>query len=213
MGTYTNLALKDRSEKNILRVNAQLDKLGIWEQEVHNSVPYGAFTSRQQLREDARFMNEDPEGLKQCSHQPRPITANWLESFFWNKTGFLVVKLSGGTETDILLRLYSVTAYCLENNLIDEKESEYFRLEDIREYIDIDGIWDDVESAMKAADREAKKYQCDFYSYKNKKINKYVIDCHPIKDENFDLIALHSPEGVPINKKKSEQGIKRFYWQ
>jgi len=135
MGTYCYLHLKDKSEPNIKRVNRLLDRYGIWPVEVHNDVDYGAFTTREQLKEDARYMNEDPEGLKQAPGMQRPISFRELESLFWNGIGTCVIKLSGGTEDDVLKKLVNVTYYCSDNKLIDTKLSRDYTPKAIKEYL------------------------------------------------------------------------------
>jgi hypothetical protein len=47
------------------------------------------------LEEDARFMNEDAEGLNQATHWKRPITIDKLQELFWNEIGCGVIKISG----------------------------------------------------------------------------------------------------------------------
>ena len=94
MGTYIYARLKDKSESAIDAANKSILRKG-YPTETHNNVLYGFFTSRAQLEEDARFMNEDPEGLKQAPHWKRPITVDDLSSLFWNEIGCGVIKISG----------------------------------------------------------------------------------------------------------------------
>lgn len=55
------------------------------------------YTTSAQRRE-IRYLNEDPEGLKQVSDWPRPITASILEKqAFWYRVGEFSLKLSGGS--------------------------------------------------------------------------------------------------------------------
>ena len=135
MGTYCYLHLKDKSESNIKKVNNLLDKYGIWPKEVHNDVDYGAFTTREQLKEDARYMNEDPEGLKQAPGMQRPISFRELESLFWNGIGTCVIKLSGGTENDVLKRLLHVVYFCSDRKLINTQVSRDYTPKAIKEYL------------------------------------------------------------------------------
>lgn len=136
MGTYCYLHLKDKSEANIKRVNNLLDRYGIWPKEVHNNVDYGAFVTKEQLKEDARFMNEDPEGLKQAPGMSRPISLKDIESVFWNGRGTCVIKLSGGTEDDVLKKLLNVVYFCSDRKLIDTEKSCDYLPKTIKEYME-----------------------------------------------------------------------------
>lgn len=99
MGTYPKLVIKDQKEGNIDRINRELHKLG-YPTHILNQVPYGAFITRKRLEEDARFLNVDPEGLKQIIHMKRPITSKLLEEFFWNKVGTFIAKTSSFNEDE-----------------------------------------------------------------------------------------------------------------
>lgn len=136
MGTYCYLHLKNKAESNIKRVNNLLDRYGIWPKDVHNGVDYGAFVTKEQLKEDVRFMNEDPVGLKQAPGMTRPISFRELESLFWNGLGTCVVKLSGGTDNDGLKRLLNVVHFCSDKKLIDTKASRDYTPKKIKEYIE-----------------------------------------------------------------------------
>lgn len=92
MGTYMNCQLKDISEENIKSVNDELTEAG-YPTETYGDIKYGAFTTREQLEEDARWMNNDPEGLAQNTHFKRPITVSFLSKFCWNNIGMYQIKL------------------------------------------------------------------------------------------------------------------------
>ena len=95
MGTYLHARLKKTDEANIQKANESIQKAG-YPITIYNDVPYGFFISRAQLEEDARFMNEDPEGRKQVPSWPRPVTAEMLTAdFFWLEIGCGCIKLSG----------------------------------------------------------------------------------------------------------------------
>lgn len=94
MGTYFELQLKDTSEKNIKGINNSLIKLGYKNSRTDDPIYQGAFNTRELLKAEAKFMNEDPEGLKQVTHIERPITPEYLQTFIWNKLGFYQAKLS-----------------------------------------------------------------------------------------------------------------------
>ena len=140
MGTYFELQLKQPTERNIKIANKLLESKGYIGQTA-NGVYYGAFVTREQLKEDARFMNEDPEGLKQCPHIERPITAKFLEGFVkWNTPGFCQYKLSymGEDEERITtinnIRILSDFAEGYPE-LIDTKKSDNYDKETVSEYI------------------------------------------------------------------------------
>ncbi len=94
MGTYIYARLKDKSEESIKKANKSIERKG-YPTETYNGVLYGFFTSREQLVEDARFMNEEPEGLEQAPHWPRPVSVEQLQQLFWNEIGCGVIKISG----------------------------------------------------------------------------------------------------------------------
>ena len=99
MGTYIYARLKDKSEESIKKANKSIRRKG-YPTETYNGVVYGFFVSKERLEEDARFMNEDPEGLQQAAHWPRPITIEQLQQLFWNEVGCGVIKISGCNEDD-----------------------------------------------------------------------------------------------------------------
>lgn len=94
MGTYIYARLKNKDEKTIKQANESIEKHS-YPTEIYNGVLFGFFTSMEMLKEDARCMNEDPEGLKQAPHFKRPITPDFLQQFFWNEIGCGVIKISG----------------------------------------------------------------------------------------------------------------------
>ncbi len=93
MGTYTILRLKNKSEKNIKKVNDLLKNYGA-KYETFEGVEFGYFRTLAMTLEDCRYMNEDPEGLKQATQQARPIKPEYIEDFFWNERGTYSVKIS-----------------------------------------------------------------------------------------------------------------------
>jgi len=126
MGAYLRVLLKDKSEKNINTANNLLKKLGV-EMENHNGVLYGLFTSQAMMEEDARFMNEDAEGLKQMPHWQRPVTVEMLSNSFY-EIGAFIIKISGGTnewegKTLKIFNDFMNTPFAKKS--IDKKNSEY----------------------------------------------------------------------------------------
>jgi hypothetical protein len=97
MGTYYYARLIQKDEEFIEKANESIEKAG-HKTETHNSVKYGFFITKSQIKEEARFMNEDEEGLKQMPGTKRPITTEFLEDFFWNEIGCGVIKISGCDE-------------------------------------------------------------------------------------------------------------------
>jgi hypothetical protein len=77
--------------------------------------------------EDLRFMNNDPEGLKQMSQQPRPIKAESLEVF-----GMIVgqyrAKISCPSESEVV-EMKAIAAWLKSDpsniDYINKEESEY----------------------------------------------------------------------------------------
>lgn len=134
MGTYFKVKLKDKSEANIKSINSDLEKLG-YETPTFNNVKYGAFTTREQLKEDARFMNEDKEGLKQSPHLKRPITPDFLEQFIWNNIGYCQLKLSGGENGTVKLALVVANWINDNKNKIDFKNSDYYQRGFVKSYL------------------------------------------------------------------------------
>lgn len=123
MGTYMYCQLKGTSDHHIEQCNNELEKLG-FKTEIYEGIKYGAFTTHKRLEEDARFMNEDPEGLKQCPHFERPITPELLQQFFWNKIGRFCTKLSGGRSNEELNQALIVAKWAAKNKLlVDQIES------------------------------------------------------------------------------------------
>jgi len=136
MGTYIYAVLKDTSEENIAKQNAILHKLGL-KIKKYNGVPYGAFVSRAQLAEDARFMNEDPEGLKQAPHWKRPVQVKDLEGLFWNRIGQYCTKLSGGSSDKELSEALIVALYIRHNRrLFNIKECSDHTVTKVSEYFE-----------------------------------------------------------------------------
>ena len=119
MGTYIKIRLKNKTEKNIEKANSLLEKLG-FEFEKYEGVRYGLFVTQKMLEEDSRFMNEDEEGKKQCTHFSRPITPEFLErNFFWNEKGCAMVKYPD----EKIVKLKSFV-YGIGKELVDFENSE-----------------------------------------------------------------------------------------
>ena len=93
MGTYTKLRLKNTANNFIKTANESLKKYGA-KYEVFNNVEYGYFRTDEMIKEDCRFMNEDPEGLKQVPDKKRPITPDYFNSVFWMERGAFIIKIS-----------------------------------------------------------------------------------------------------------------------
>ena len=99
METYAKLVIKNQKEWNIDRINGELQELG-YPVEILNKVLFGAFITRKRLEEDAYNMKEDPEGLRQIVYMKYPITSELLESFFWNRMGTFIAKISCFSDTE-----------------------------------------------------------------------------------------------------------------
>jgi len=127
--------LKDTEEQNILDVNAEIIGRG-YVPEIYCGVTYGPFVTREQLTEDARFMNEDPEGLKQCPHFKRPITPEFLShNFCWLKLGHFQIKLSGGHDEHVKTAMI-IAEWIRENyNRINMRESNNYKVNFVLSYI------------------------------------------------------------------------------
>jgi hypothetical protein len=134
MGTYMYCQLKNTSESHIKDCNEQLRKLG-FESKVFNGILYGAFVTREQLDEDSRFMNKDPEGLKQCPHFKRPITHVFLQEFFWNRIGLCCIKLSSSEESELRQALIVAKWANKNNELINHKESNHYKPSEVKYYL------------------------------------------------------------------------------
>jgi hypothetical protein len=134
MGTYIYAMLKDTSEENINKINDLLEAEG-FKSNHYNGVRYGAFVTREQLEEDARFMNEDPEGLKQATHLQRPITVKWLEGLFWNKIGQYCTKLSSSEEPQLREALLVAKFVAKHRSLFNLKECYDYTVKKVREYL------------------------------------------------------------------------------
>ena len=102
MGTYTRVRLLDVSDAEL--ANMFCSSLG-HTREIHNEVLYGLFYSTDMLDEDVRFVNNDPDGLKQMPDIPRPMSK---ETFLLQKfgngcfggLGQWCVKISNPTDTE-----------------------------------------------------------------------------------------------------------------
>lgn len=126
--------LRTISDKNIKKVNQEIIAEG-YKHEVFNGVVYGAFISFEQLEEDARFMNEDAEGLKQQPDWKRPITPEKLSQFFWMKPGTFNMKLSPGLSEEDYNQCIAVAYWCKSfPNRINQNESSNFSLETVKKY-------------------------------------------------------------------------------
>lgn len=131
-----NVQLKGTSETHIKHCNEEIRALG-YKSETYNGVTYGPFVTREQLEEDAYFMNTDPEGLKQCTHFKRPITWDFLEkNFIWFRLGFFQCKLSGGSTEEEIKECLIVAKWISKNkNLIDLEKSENYTSAFIKSYL------------------------------------------------------------------------------
>ncbi len=135
MGTYMNVVLKDNSEDNIQRCNAEIKAMG-YETVMVEGVEFGAFVTMAQLTEDARYMNEDPEGLKDWPHQPRPLKPMTLSNNFpWMKLGGCQIKLSSA-EVEVLRDALFIAEWIRVNNeMINPRESSNYRVSFVQTYI------------------------------------------------------------------------------
>ncbi len=134
MGTYMYVRLKLKDENTVNKANESLNSFG-FPCRVYNGVMFGFFNSRASLEEDARFMNEDPLGIKQCPHLGRPVTRETLEQFFWNEMACGVIKLSGGeTDKDIIELIGRWLQTDDAKQLIDFENSDNIDLKTFNEY-------------------------------------------------------------------------------
>lgn len=135
MGTYMTCQLKGTTDSHIKQCNEELEKLG-FPTNTYNGVKYGAFVTLEQLTEDARFMSEDPQGLKQCSHMRRPVQPVDLEkNFFWFKRGQFCQKLSSSS-TDELKNAMIVAKWAARHKLmVDQSGSDHFDRTTIKQYM------------------------------------------------------------------------------
>lgn len=134
MGTHMTVLLKNTSEKNIKSCNKQVREMG-FKSEIFEGIPYGPFVTQEQLEEDARFMNEDPEGLLQNPHQPRPITPEYLTQYFWLKKGQFYCKLSGANNEELEQALIVAQWAELNPSEINKKDSDYYSPAKVKSYI------------------------------------------------------------------------------
>lgn len=131
MGTYAILRVKNQTESNLLAINKDLTNAG-YPSETHENILYGPFVTKAQLTEDARFMNEDPEGLQQCPHFERPITPEFLGKFFWNEIGSFCIKVSAINQEEIALAEI-IFKYAYNNkSKFDWKRSENVSLPELK---------------------------------------------------------------------------------
>jgi len=194
MGTYIYLKPKNTSEENLKRLNKEIEALG-YASETHNGIVYGAFKTFESLSEDARFMNEEEEGLRQVPHIERPITPEYLsENFFWNKVGFYVEKISCYNDD----RLESISAALAWANMnpdqVDESESSHWKLQELDED-GRDEIVDSVRAKIEEAQsRIPKKGKAEEH------IEKLIETCH-----RWQKAALDSVE--KFKKNEAENGF------
>jgi len=115
------------------QINDDLENQG-FPTEVYNKVKYGAFTTLESLKEDARFMTEDEEGLKQLKGWQRPITFEILEQFFWNQRNSFVKKISCLNEEEKTLVIMVMGYAYLNENYFEWSKSKYANKDDLRNY-------------------------------------------------------------------------------
>lgn len=131
MGTYCRIVLKASvPDAQVEEINAALYQQG-FPIEIHNGVPYGAFHTEAMIQEDVRYMNEDPEGLKQAIGWKRPITVEYLEqNWMFTRRRQFCMKFGGGDEDDSMIRV--VSSWARQNReLIDEAQSVYWQEEQL----------------------------------------------------------------------------------
>ena len=90
MGAYTRIVLKRAGFAE--KVNNRLKELGLV-YPMHNGVEWGLFRTEKMEEEDIRFVNEDPEGLKQNPTHPRPVGRDYFKNMGM-KVGVWEVKIS-----------------------------------------------------------------------------------------------------------------------
>ena len=160
MGTYFEVQLKNTSEKNIKGINEELKQLG-YIGETYNGIYYGAFNTLETLKEDVRFMNNDPEGLKQAPDFKRPITLKLLQSLaFWKKIGFCQYKLSGGIEEhpEEVHNLHIIAKYIQANpEVINTKKSSNYDMQTVMYYIE-DHLQPEPETQLEMFSAQTQNY-------------------------------------------------------
>jgi len=125
MGTYCKIALKDSvQESQIELINQELETKG-YLVDVHNGISYGAFFTQKMIQKDLRYMNEDPEGLKQVPHWTRPITAECLqENCFWIRHRQFCTKF-GSQDDERKILLVANWAACNKELIGDERSDNW----------------------------------------------------------------------------------------
>ena len=133
MGTYARIVLKKTvTGKKLKEINRELSRRGI-PIAVHEGVEYGAFITNETMAEDVRFMNEDPEGLKQMPGTPRPVTINQVIDQYFYKPRLFCRKLR---YEDEMQEVAIVVAWAEEHpELIDQNESSYCQREEIDSFL------------------------------------------------------------------------------
>jgi hypothetical protein len=129
MGTYARIVLKETvTEKELKKINRELSRRGI-PIAVHEDVEYGAFITNETMVKDVRFMNEDPEGLKQMPGIPRPVTIDQVICRYFYKPRLFCRKIR---YEDKIREVAIVVAWAEEHpELIDQDESSYWQREEI----------------------------------------------------------------------------------
>ena len=137
MGTYMMVVLKDTNEEHIKKVNSEINAMG-YEPETFEGIEYGAFVTMAQLTEDARYMNEDPEGLTQCPHFKRPVKPMYLSNNFpWLQLGCVQIKLSASEKEQLEIAMIIAEWVRNNNDLIDRRASDNYRVSFVLTYLDI----------------------------------------------------------------------------
>ena len=134
MGTYMTVVLKKKYQNDpfIESLNEELTNL-------YGSNTGTKFISWNYLQEDADYMNNHPEGLKQAPHINRPITKEYLEqNFFWYRYATFSFKLSGGgSNSDEARDAVAISKWIIQTHrkYIDESKSSDYQSSIVKEYL------------------------------------------------------------------------------
>ena len=134
MGRYMTIVLK-RDFKNDHFIN-QLNEGLLQQYGSNNSIKFNPWDY---LQEEADYINNHPEGLKQLKDWPRPVTKEQLsENFFWYRHGEFSFKLSGSPTSDEARDAVAVCKWIIKTNreFIDQKKSSNYSSPIVREYLD-----------------------------------------------------------------------------
>jgi hypothetical protein len=133
MGTYMTVVLREKykQEFNINKINTDLFLFFGANQDTH-------FGTRQQLQEEANFLNHDPEGLTFFPGWKRPIAAKDLAATsFWLRVGEFSCKISGIEDPQEARNAVAVCKWIIAtgSTYISTRKSSYYEPAVIQEYV------------------------------------------------------------------------------